>query len=390
MLVGEHGRIIPVRHIKGMVIFLIGTLIMALIALGVLSFFYLRQSSQLKDLQGDLDETTKQLSQLRDEKDMLLAKLVIENKIPVEKKAASPAADTEKQEKEAPDARPEQAASQPPAPTPSPDPKAAAKQDKPAAPAPASKPEVKWSAEIQDFKASYQQDRSILRAVFKICNNSKPKKFLSGRIVTIFKQSDDIPMKWLTVPRVPLENDAPTGKNGKAFGIHNFRTMDFMAFGIKPPINYDTAVVFVFTADGEMILKKEFSFKINLPPPPLPAPKPAAPAPQPVEEKKPDSQPASQLEAQPEKLPEAQSETQPGTQPETQPAKQPENENQTLFPFNTPENGSKLPSILQDNKPIDLTPEEPPANPPAQEGETIQTPPPAESSPTQPEGEKKP
>ncbi len=362
MLVGEHGRIIPVRHVKGIAILLIVTLVSALIALGILLFFYSRQSADLEQLRTNLADTTKQLSQLRDEKDMLLAKLVIENKIPVEKKAAAPVAEDKKEANET--LTVQQSLEEKPAaasaPTPDPVPEAKPAQTKPPEPPPAPVAKVKWGADIQNFNVDFQYQRSILQAVFKIYNTSTPKEPLSGRVVVIFKQGDEVPMKWLTVPRVQLENGTPTGKSGQAFKINNYRTMTFKAFGLTPPIDYDTAVVFVFTADGEMIRKEEFSFKVEPPPPPPPQPKAPEPSP-PADDA--DKKPANQTEEQPP---------------------------QTLFPLQPSDSGSKLPPILQNSEPIQLEPqkstEDSPA--PAPEGEATQTPAPADSSPTQPEGEK--
>lgn len=362
MLVGEHGRIIPVRHVKGIAILLIAALVTALIALGILLFLYLRQSADLEQLRTNLADTTKQLAQLRDEKDMLLAKLVIENKIPIEKKAAASVTDDKKEADET------TAVQQPlehkpaaaPAPTPTPAPEAKPVQEKPPEPPPAPVSKVKWGADIRDFKVDYQHQRSMLQAVFRIYNTSRPKDPLSGRTVVIFKQGDEVPMKWLTVPRVQLDNGTPSGKNGQAFKINNYRTMTFKAFGLKPPIDYDTAVVFVFTADGEMIRKEEFGFKVELPPPPPPKPKAPEPGP-PADDA--DKTPANQTEEQPP---------------------------QTLFPLQPSDSGSKLPPILQNSEPIQLEPQKTTENSPAPdpEGEAAQTPAPAESSPTQPEGEK--
>lgn len=361
MLVGEHGRIIPIRHVKGIAILLIVTLISALIALGILLFFYLRQSADLDQLRTHLADTAKQLAQMRDEKDMLLAKLVIENKIPIEKKAAPPVEDDKEEGNEMPAVQqpPEPAPVAVPAPTPVPE--AAPAKEKPPEPPPAPKPEVKWGANVRNFKVDYQHERSILQAVFRIYNTSRPKEPLSGRAVVIFRQGDEMPMKWLTVPRVQLENGTPSGKNGQAFKINNYRTMTFKAFGLKPPIDYDTAAVFVFTADGEMIFKEEFGFKVELPPPPPPQPKAPEPSP-----------PADTVDIKP------------GDQTEDQSP-------QTLFPLQPSGSGSKLPPILQNNEPIQLEPEKTAEDSPAPgpDGEATQAPAPAESSPSQPEGEKK-
>lgn len=280
MLVGDHGRIIPFKRFKGIATAFIAVLILTLIALTILSFLYLRQANTLKQLTTEMETLRNQADRLRNEKDVLLARLVIEKKIvPGEDQPAGPKENAQpqstepvaivKKEAEKPPEKPlaeKPVENSPPvakAPEPEPEPKP---EPKP--------PEVKFGAKIQQFGVTYDRGRSILQARFRIHNGNNPKVPLTGKVVVIFKKGQDPPLKWISEPRVQIADSMPDGKNGKLFKIKNYRTMTLMAYGMKPPVVYDTAAVYVFSEDGELILKEEHDFKIEEPPP-----KPAQPAP---------------------------------------------------------------------------------------------------------------
>lgn len=277
MLVGDHGRIIPFKRFKGIAIAFIAVFILTLISLTILSFLYLRQANTLKQLTTEMEKLRTQADRLRNEKDVLLARLVMDKKIipgddqpagsnnSAKAQSAEPAATVKKEAVKSPE--------KPTAEKP-------AENIQPAVKAPETKPkppEVKLGAKIQQFGVTYDLGRSILQAKFRIYNGNKPKVPLTGKVVVVFKKAQDPPIKWIPVPRVQIANSMPDGKNGKLFKIKNYRTMTLRAYGLKPPIVYDTAAVYVYSEDGDLILKEEHDFKIEAPPPP--SPKPAQPDP---------------------------------------------------------------------------------------------------------------
>lgn len=276
MLVGDHGRIIPFRRFKGIATAFIAVLMITLIALTVLSFLYLRQTNTMKQLSGEMNKLKDQANRLRDEKDMLLARLVIENKIiPEEQKRPTPAADAADDTKTAKSAHMTQ---KPVVEKPAPSIEKAAQ--KTPEPEPKSEPpKVKLGAEVRQFSIAYDRKRAILGAKFRVYNDSEPKVPLTGRAIVVFKKAQDPPMKWIPVPTVQISNSRPDGKNGKLFKIKNYRTITLNAYGMKPPIVYDTAAVYVYSETGDLLLNEEHEFKIEEPPPPPPPqPAPTAPA----------------------------------------------------------------------------------------------------------------
>jgi hypothetical protein len=254
MLVGEHGRVIPFRHFKALVIGVCAVLILSLAALAALGFVCRHQYHQLIALQKSLDQTNLQTSKLRDEKDLCLTGLMAMKNQAGELPQAPP--------KDSAKALPEK--SQPAT-------KAEAKEkvEAVAVPVPAkhSKPEVKWAAEIRNFKVTYDQRQQILRAEFRLYNTSSPKQALAGRTVLVFKQQEDPPIHWAAVPSVPLKDGKPVGDNGKAFRVNNFRTEHFSIYRRSEASEYDTASIFVFSEHGELITHSEMPFHVDYTPP---------------------------------------------------------------------------------------------------------------------------
>jgi len=254
MLVGDHGRVIPFRHFKALAIGVCGGLALALAAVVVLVFLYAHQGRKLEELSDQLKEAHLQSSKLRDEKDLYLTKLMLQqNQIgeglskPAPSSSDPKASDVKAQAK---DGLSTNAAKKPQAPPPKKAP-----------------PQVNWNADIRKFSIDYDANRKVLKAQFRVYNTSKPKRALSGRCVIVFKVADDPPIKWFSVPHVQLNAGSPLGTRGQAFKINNYRTMQLRAYGQKAPIKYNTATIYVFTGEGKLLASKDFAFKIEYQPP---------------------------------------------------------------------------------------------------------------------------
>jgi hypothetical protein len=275
MLVGEHGRVIPFRHFKALIVGVGVVLILSLCALILLGVLYTRQHGRISKLQEDLEQMRVQSTKFRDEKDLYLTRLkALQMKTGVlpQKPAEAPPAVAEK--------------SQPP--TDAKKPPAAGKVAEKAAPeakevqkknpVPKAEPRVNWSADIRNFKASYDNRQGVLTAEFRIYNTSRPKKRLSGRTVVVFKAIGDPPSRWAVVPKVPLQNEKPVGKEGRAFRIRNYQTERFKTLRRKKSPKYEIAAVYIFEEQGGgLIGNKELPFNVDYSPPPPPKPVVAPP-----------------------------------------------------------------------------------------------------------------
>jgi len=269
MLVGDHGRVIPFRHFKALTIGVSIVLFLSLGALILLGVLHINLRQQIVVLQKNLEKTRAQTTKFRDEKDLYLTQLIALQKQTGElpqnsngenialKENAQPETNTQKQQK------PEAV---------KPDPEAEKKEE----PVHKAEPQIQWMADIRNFKVTYDNRQKILKAEFRIYNTSRPKKRLTGRTVVVFKASDDPPIQWATVPAVPVRDGKPTGNHGKSFRVNNYRTETFKTLRGKYSAEYDTASVYIFTEQGELIANQELSFNVDYSPP-APA-KPVEPA----------------------------------------------------------------------------------------------------------------
>jgi hypothetical protein len=255
MLVGEHGRIVPLKWFKGFFITFVALLMLAIGAAALLGFFYKQQAVEIDRLQNELRLIKDQAAKLRDEKDLYLTQFV------ASQKNNPPAVRKEEQPEPIDIPAPSKSGQQKPAQPPRKAPPSPAPKPKPATEA------VQWKADIRRFAVTYDPDREVLKAQFRIYNTSKPKRPLAGRSVVAFKEMDTSPLKWFTVPRVPISEGKPDGAMGQAFKINNYRTMTFRAYQQKIPVTYDTASVFIFSADGKLITERDFAFHIDAKPP---------------------------------------------------------------------------------------------------------------------------
>jgi uncharacterized coiled-coil protein SlyX len=261
MLVGDHGRVIPFRHFKGLALAFCAAFLLILTAFIVIAFFYAKQIKTIAALESQIAEANLQNSKLRDEKDLYLTKLTLQENRQQDKPKAGAFPAPSKEKPEPPPVVGKVQKSPPAEP---------AAQQRPASKQAAVKkqvPKVKRKAEIRKFSVSYDRQREVLRAQFRIYNKSKPKKPLAGRSAVVFKHLDEPPMKWLPVPAVALSSGKPTGDKGQAFQIRNYLTMKFRAYRQKAPIQYNSVTAYVFSNDGQLLTSKDFAVNINVPPP---------------------------------------------------------------------------------------------------------------------------
>ena len=236
MLVGDHGHVIQFHRFKGAAIGGICLLTISIIVLIVLTITYARQRERIGQFQSELENLRRQAVQLRDEKDLYLTQLIA------------------RQEQQAGAFKQAEAASKPSDPSSEP----AVGKNPPPKP-----PSIKSGVDIRGFKATYNAARQMLEAKLKIHNTSKPKKVLTGRIVVVFKNLDDTSIHWLAVPRAQLTNGEPSGSRGEQFRINNYRTFTFRAFEKNAPAKYNMATAFIFSDEGKLLIRKDFTFNVG-------------------------------------------------------------------------------------------------------------------------------
>lgn len=261
MLVGDHGRVIPFRHFKALIVGVSMVLILSLCALILLGVMYTRQRGQIGRLQKNLEEMRVQNAKFRDEKDLYLTQLIALQK----QTGALPQKPADEPRSTAAGGPPTVDVREAPV-TEVAAPKA--EEVKEEVPQPVAEPPVQWSADIRNFNVSYDNRQGVLTARFRIYNTSRPKKRLRGRTVVVFKAIGDPPSHWAIVPEVPLHKETPVGKKGRFFNIRNYQTEKFITLRPKNSPNYDIAAVYVFLdQSGELIGTKELPFNVDFSPP---------------------------------------------------------------------------------------------------------------------------
>lgn len=303
LLVGDHGRVINFGKIKGAVISLSVISCVAILCCVLLLYLYMEkkdENTHLKDTRGSLH---KMISDLKDEKDVLLAQLVIAqakldryapSKKSIEKKdglkKTEPVNKKPLGTKDTPNAkqsRQEKTGK-----------KTVVKKTvvkKPFQPEEKKAP-VKLSVSITNFSALHNRDTKLLRARFKINNTTQGSVAVAGRSVVVFSKKDDAAKGRLTMPAVPLKSGRPDGRKGQAFKIRRFKMVAIKAYDKPDPLIYDQATVYVFDAKANLLFEETYPvvFKYKKPePPPVPQ------TPVSVPEKK--GIPAALDDAQPEK-----------------------------------------------------------------------------------------
>jgi hypothetical protein len=251
MLVGEHGRVIPVRRFKEIAYTVTGIAIISSLALIALTMLYLHQKKTVDFLQGELQRVQQVSNALQNERDVLKAKLVIGSMQPVSGITEAKKSDVPVAPAEAPQPQPPEA--------PQPQPPEEKKPEPHKAETPSAN--VQWQADIRRFEAQIDPKRKTLNAQYVIYNVSKPKQLLTGYTVLVLKSGDD-PLQWKLVPDGPLKDGKPAGRSGRSFEVRNYRTIEFTGMPHSDANAVKAATVYVFLTNGELLLARDFDVRL--------------------------------------------------------------------------------------------------------------------------------
>ncbi|MGD9210377.1 MAG: hypothetical protein PVI90_06350 [Desulfobacteraceae bacterium] len=245
ILVGNHGSIIPLGSIRAIMIGLILGLITTIISIGVLGYLYFNLKQNYAVVTGELEQKQEQLRELRDKRDMLMARLVI-----AESKLIS-----ENDKQEYPPQKTHQKIIEGKSETVKP----TVQEEKNVVSNEAS-PKTSHSkrVEISNFNVSYSPQSNTIAASYILKNKSPGPELLSGKCVLLLKGEIAGEVTTYPVPNVPWENGIPSAKLGAPFYIRNFMTLQLNRSGPGQDFNFDRGIVYVFENSGSILLKKEF------------------------------------------------------------------------------------------------------------------------------------
>ena len=268
LFIGNHGKTITLKRFKGMVILAFAVLLSAIgVSVGLFAWT-LKIIMDNHGLKDELKSLNSRIDHLRHEKDILMTRLVVaeskaqqnltdnaEASVPDKSLNQDPGLAEEKGEKT-------QAVLNKTEPTPN-------RQDESQQNTNSGDPGL--SVAVEDFRVSDRFDENRLKVLFKVKNTSPNSQRVSGHAIVVLKGENT---SWLPIPWMSLVDGRPTGKRrGHSFGINYFKTMRLSTRVPKSPEKFQTATIFIFTRQGQLLLEREYP--VNLPPHTAKANKPA-------------------------------------------------------------------------------------------------------------------
>lgn len=235
LLIGENGKIKHIRILKGFVITLILVQVLALSAAAYVLYTSMKYVEDNRALLNALDSSQKNYLAMRDEKDMLTARLVLAESMVKGGGAgsykAAPAAD-------------------------------AAEKNIPSPAEPALLSRVKVS--VDNINIFHDPQTNTLNIRFDLKNAGTDIQYVTGYAFVILKENNIDQNNWLSVPNVPLVSKRPSEiDKGHRFSISRFKQV-YLTTNIKSsPQRFRVATVFVFSISGELILEKDLPVKIK-------------------------------------------------------------------------------------------------------------------------------
>lgn len=264
LIVGDHGKIIPVTRLKGLLITLVVVMITAVITTALFYVIYRKSVAKNRKLTSALEISKRNLSALQDEKDILMTRVVLaESRLkeiqgdqppkatptppPAKADTAEAVRNVPESEKAAPPAEPVQQA------TP-----AAATQ------AAAAEAKTRDGVAVEEFSIFQETDTNKLKVEFVIKNTTSESDVVSGYAFVILKKNASDKSEWLVFPAAKMVSGKPALINkGQYFSISRFKSMKFEKDNTTDVSRLKNATVLVFNTSGELLIEKTFSVSVE-------------------------------------------------------------------------------------------------------------------------------
>ena len=265
LLVGNYGEVISVRNFIGLMSAFLIALIIAVIAAVVLFFIYKKTDNEVERLKSAFKAAQNQVFSLKEEKDLLLVRLVVaeeENKVlksktkPVKKSKQTQDAALKKNKTKTPLKHKNKQS------------KKNIKKKPDIKPAIAAEKKVIFKVAVDNFLYSISADNKIIKTQFKLINKNSKTRAASGYTFVLLKNREIDKNKWFIFPQVAILSGKPAQlKKGRFFSISRYNIIQFMQ---KVPVenieSFNEAIVFVYALNGDLLLEKVFPFSIKLNP----------------------------------------------------------------------------------------------------------------------------
>ena len=245
LFIGDRGKTITFSSFKAVVLTMICVLLISAAVAGGFYYLYQVEKKNNASLQNDMDNLRQVVTSLRNEKDILMARLVV-----AESRVEETLAKKDKPQKDK--SQPEQKAV-----------KYASVDRQATKRSTDSQTDNQVTVAVEDFIVFHEPDINTLRVQYKVINTGSKEQPVSGKTIVVLKNTDAEQNKWLPLPSVPLVAGKPSGQWGRSFSIFNFRTMRFKVNDQPGPDQFNTATVFVFSLTGDLLLEKDFAVGIK-------------------------------------------------------------------------------------------------------------------------------
>ena len=251
LLLEDHGQMVLLGKLKRLVIPLALVLIIATVSFAWLLIVFKSTKEDNRNLSNALDISRQKIISLRDEKDMLMVRLVV-----AESKIKNSAADILTDKSPSVEAGTNSGDV---------DKRGSLPHEKKVEEKTAFiQPEKLQKAVIKDFIVLFEPDTSALKVQFQIIKTSQSSQPFSGYVFAILKQNKANQNSWLIFPSVPLVSGKPAMfKKGQYFSILRFKTIKFRLQNETNPKRFKNATVFVFAKTGKLLLEKSFPIEIT-------------------------------------------------------------------------------------------------------------------------------
>lgn len=267
LFVGDHGKVVTIRWFRWIALIWASLLVLAAIVSGTLYYLYRQTRNENVSLERSLDTIQQQIVGLRGDKEDLMAQLVVAETDMESLQARLGPNEGEK----APGQRPEDRTKKEPRSSSQGTQKRKAAVSEPAVkllpgvtPTDSALQEKDLKVSIEEFNVSHDASSDTFRSQFILRNNDPDSKLVSGYTAVVLKKLDSQPDKWLTLPTLKLSSGVPAGnKKGQYFSIARFKTVRFMVKSKIDPRQFNTAAVYVFDANKNLLLEKNFSLNIQ-------------------------------------------------------------------------------------------------------------------------------
>ena len=295
MLIGDHGKVIELKHIRWLIGGTAFLLLCAVLATVILFVNNNKLSSANDNLRQSLETSRARMKKVQQQTDLLMAQLAIaearvkesdhqtsRNNYPTEatedvsvdetgqpgakpvdsKSAEKPPeknavkVDANPANKPAP--KPKPAAK--PKPVPKPEPKPEPKPVQATEPAPKETAKAVTNhnvmVEIDGLQLTRPSGSGTVNLEFKVRNVSPQPQRLEGRVLAILKGDNLPPAQWIPIPNVKLVDGKPAAVRGHRFAINNWRTMR-MRTGYSGSLEkFNLVEIYVYSMDGEIWLRE--------------------------------------------------------------------------------------------------------------------------------------